>query len=225
MPHLHGLIFDLDGTLIDSAADLRVALNALLAQYGRRSITLAEVKQMVGDGLQVMLQRAFTSTGAPLPDSGRSTIFEDFIDLYQRQTGTPEMLYPLALETIKTYRAKGVKIGLCTNKISIATRKLLKDIGIEPLFDCVAGGDTFPVCKPHPAHVLGVAKAMNVAPQSCVMIGDSHNDIRAAQGVPMVAIAVGHGYGRDIATLGADAMIADFAGLPEALQRLGFTTP
>jgi phosphoglycolate phosphatase len=177
---------------------------------------------MTGDGLRPMLQRAFAATGAPLPERGAQTIFQDFLRFYQNQKASLDQLYPQAIEIIKDFRAAGVKIGLCTNKLYLPTIKLLDEIGIRSSFDFVAGGDTFSVYKPHPGHVLGVAHGLKVPPQNCAMVGDSINDIRAAQAAEIPAIAVAHGYAADTSNLGADAVINGFDELRPALRRLGF---
>ena len=100
--------------------------------------------------------------------------------------------------------------------------RVLKDIGIVHLFDFVAGGDSFSVCKPHRDHVLVVAKGLRLSPESCVMIGDSSNDIKAARGANVSSIAVSHGYSDDVHMLGADRVISGFTELPQALRHLGF---
>jgi len=222
MPQLLGLIFDLDGTLVDSAADLRQALNAVLSTHDRRALTLVEVKEMIGDGLQSLLDKAFKATGAPLAPSSARTLIDDFLKLYQNQKASPDQLYPGAAETLAVFGQRGIKVGLCTNKMYTPTMKLFNDIGISDLFDFVAGSDTFPVYKPHPGHVLGVAKGLKVPPAACVMIGDSTNDIAAARGAGVASIAVSHGYGRDVRRLGADAVIDHFSELSDSLRRLGF---
>ncbi len=222
MTQLLGLIFDLDGTLVDSAADLHHALNAILVAHEHRTVTLDETKSMIGDGMNILLKRAFAATGAPLPERGAQTIFQDFLGFYRNQKAGIDQLYPQVMETIEAFRAAGVKIGLCTNKLYLPTIKLLDEIGIRGLFDFIAGADTFSVYKPHPGHVLGVAHGMKVPPQNCAMIGDSINDIRAAQAAKIPAIAVAHGYADNVATLGADAIIKTFGELAQALGRLGF---
>ena len=222
MTRLLGLIFDLDGTLVDSAADLRQALNALLAAHGRRALLIDEVKNLIGDGMQALLQRAFIATGEAMPPRGESALFDDFLKFYKNQKASKEQLYPDTIETLHGFRGQGIKIGLCTNKLYLPTMKLLDDIGIGSLFDFIAGADTFAVFKPHPGHVLGVAKALKIPPRHCAMVGDSVNDIRAAQGAKMASIAVAHGYGTNVAALGADAIISGFAELPQALRTLGF---
>jgi phosphoglycolate phosphatase len=222
MPQLLGLIFDLDGTLVDSAADLRISVNLLLAQHGRCKVTLDDLKAMIGDGPRVLLQRAFAATGEPLSHDEITPLIRDFIALYQSQPASEDMLYPLAREIISDFRGRQIKIGLCTNKPYVPTLQLLRDIGIGGLFDFVAGSDTFPVFKPDPGHVLGVVKGIGLRPENCVMIGDSGNDIVAARGASVKSIAVSHGYGRDVARLGADAIIGHFEELPIALGKLGF---
>ena len=144
------------------------------------------------------------------------------MSLYQKQASSPEMLYPQAQDTLTAFRKTGVKIGLCTNKFYDPTIQLLQDIGIGHLFNFVAGGDSFSVCKPHRDHVLGVAMGLSLSPKSCVMIGDSSNDIKAARGANIRSIAVRHGYCTNIDELGADTVIANFGELPRALRHLGF---
>jgi phosphoglycolate phosphatase len=221
MPQLLALIFDLDGTLVDSAADLRQAVNAILVAHGRRPVSIAEVKKMVGDGLQTMMQRAFVATGEPITPQMEATVFQDFLSAYQNQQASPDQLYPQVRETLTAFRLRNIKIGLCTNKLYQPTLRLLDDIGITGLFDFVAGCDTFSVYKPDPGHVLGVARGLKTPTQNCAMIGDSANDIRAAKGAGVASIAVSHGYG-DASALGADAVIAGFIELPAALRSLGF---
>lgn len=221
---LLGLIFDLDGTLMDSAADLRVALNKLLAAHGRRAVTLDEVKSMVGDGLRRMMTRAFTATGEALSDAAETTAMQDLMRIYQTQRAVPEMLYPLARETISLFRKQGVKIGLCTNKLYIPTVRLMDDLRMTQMFDAIGGGDSYPVCKPHPGHVLGVIGDLGGLPaEACAMVGDSRNDILAAKSAGVASVAVAHGYGAGVAELEPDAVIPGFAELPQILQTLGFS--
>jgi phosphoglycolate phosphatase len=222
MPRLQGLIFDLDGTLLDSAPDLRQALNMMLKDHGRRALTLDEVKSMTGDGMLPMMERAFAATGAPLPASESYARFQGFITHYRILKPDPAQIYPHAGEMLERYHAAGVKLGICTNKQEEATMRLLKDLDLARHFTFIAGGDTFPVHKPNPGHVLGVMEKLQVATEDCVMIGDGSNDVRAAQGAGIPCILVTHGYGVDVEELGADSMIGSLRELPEALAKLGF---
>lgn len=225
MPQLLGLIFDLEGTLINSAADVRQSLNRLLAAHGRRPVTMPEIKDHIGGGLQSLLHHAFAITGKPLSDRAEQTAYRDLLTLYRTQKPSADQLYPQTRETLAAFHKKQIKIGLCTNRPYQSAAKLLDEIGIAGLFDFVAGFDTFPVCKPHPGHVLGVAKGFGISPQNCAMIGDSPNDMLSARGAGVACIAVSHGYSIDAKALGADAVISGFAELPQTLRTLGFDFP
>ena len=222
MPHLQGLIFDLDGTLLDSAPDLRQALNAVLDEHKRRPLTLEEVKAMTGDGMLPMLDRAFAVTGGPAPGLNSYALFQEFIKYYRSLAADCEQIYPHVRETLVHYHGKGVKLGVCTNKQEAATLRILEELGLNGYFTFVAGGDTFPVHKPHPDHVKGVIERFGVPPANCAMVGDGSNDVRAAQGAGIPCIVVMHGYTEDYAQLGADKLIGGFRELPPALETLGF---
>jgi phosphoglycolate phosphatase len=222
MPQLQGLIFDLDGTLVDSAPDIRQALNATLAQHGRRELSLHEVKAMVGDGMMPLIDRAFAATGGKPNDFNAYQSFQAFIAHYRNLKADPSQLYPVARETIEHYHDAGVKLGICTNKQEAATLRLLEELGVRRFFGFVAGGDTFTTHKPHPDHVKGVIEKLKVSAANCAMVGDGLNDVRAAQGAGIPCIVVMHGYTEDYAALGADKLIKGFADLPDALSVLGF---
>jgi phosphoglycolate phosphatase len=222
MPKLQGLIFDLDGTLIDSAPDLCQAMNKILAENGRRPVTLDEVKSFVGDGMLTMMQRALAATGNPLPDNETFRIFQKFVGYYRDLPAAQEQIYPHVRETLENFIAKGVKLGLCTNKQETATKRLLKDLDMARYFTFVAGGDTFALHKPHPDHVKGVVEKMGVPALGCVMVGDSVNDVSSAKGNDIPCLIVTHGYGFEVEELGAAALIEGIDQLPAALQGIGF---
>ncbi len=222
MPLLQGLIFDLDGTLLDSAPDLRQALNRTLKAHGRRDITLDEVKSMVGDGMLPMLGRAFAATGEGISDSDSYTRFQEFIAHYRAQKPDPSQLYPHVVETLETFQSAGVKVGICTNKQGAATIQLLEQLNLTRYFTFVAGGDTFQVHKPNPGHVTGVIEKLGVPASGCVMIGDSRNDVAAAHGAGIPCFVVTHGYGQDFESLGATALISGFQELLQMLTSQGF---
>lgn len=223
MPKLEGLIFDLDGTLVDSAPDIRHALNRTLTEQGRRNLTLDEVKSMVGDGLLITLKRAFEATGTSIGDDESYGLFQGFVAHYRGQKADLAQIYPLVRETLAGFQNRRIKLGLCTNKQEAATHKILDELGLSRYFGFVAGGDTFPVHKPHPDHVKGVVAALGASPAGCVMIGDSTNDVQAAKGASLACLVVTHGYGLDVQAMGADGLIDSFADLDAALQRLGFS--
>lgn len=219
---LRGVIFDLDGTLVDSAPDLRNALNQFLAERGRRSLTLAETKAAIGDGAVKLVERAFRLTGDcpagdALLDEARA-----YISIYRNIVADPSQLYPDVVNTLNVLQQKSIALGLCTNKPEGATRKLLDELLITPYFSGIAGGDTFPTHKPDPAHLLGVITQMGLTPTGCAMVGDSPNDLVAAHGLQVPCIMVDYGYGADVRDLPAEATISGMGELPAALSALGF---
>jgi phosphoglycolate phosphatase len=222
MPVLQALIFDLDGTLVDSVPDLRQALNAMLRDQGRRELTLDETKAMTGDGMMPMIERAYAATGGVPPGLNSYASFQGFIKHYRSLTPDPAQVYPKAREMLARYHGMGVKLGVCTNKQEAATAQILEQLGLKRYFAFIAGGDTFPVHKPHPGHVQGVLEKLDVAPAHGAMIGDGPNDVLSAHGAGVACIVVTHGYGADYERLGADKLIGGFDELPAALGELGF---
>lgn len=219
---LRGVIFDLDGTLVDSAPDLRNALNAFLAARNRRPLTLAETKAAIGDGAVKLVERALRLTGdCPTGD----TLLDEtraYIAIYRTIVADPSQLYPDVLTTLMALRQKSIALGLCTNKPESATRKLLDELALAPYFSGVAGGDTFPTHKPDPAHLHGVITQMGLTPDGCVMVGDSPNDLAAAHGLQVPCILVDYGYAANVRDLPAEATISRMGDLPAALSALGF---
>jgi phosphoglycolate phosphatase len=217
---LAGLVFDLDGTLIDSAPDTRNALNAFLVERNRRFVTLEETKQALGDGAVKLVERIFRLTGDCPPD-----IMADvraYITIYNTIKADPIQIYPDVVTTLRAFKKRNIPLGLCTNKPESATLKLLDELELRPYFAAIAGGDSFPVHKPDPAHLMGVIEQMGITPQGCVMIGDSPNDMVAAHGLGIPCILVDYGYGFDVSVLPAEAVISSMADLPKTLMRLGF---
>lgn len=221
MPKLMGLIFDLDGTLLDSAPDLRNALNCMLKQHGRREVSLNEIKTMVGDGMLTMVQRALAATGGAEPNA-EMNYFKDFISYYRNIDPDPSQIYPNAREMLEKYFNAGVKLGMCTNKQAAMTNKILGELDLLHYFEFVAGGDTFIAHKPNPDHMYGVISALDVPRENCVMVGDSKNDVIASHGAGIPCIVAKLGYSADWESLGADKLISGFADLPDALSELGF---
>jgi phosphoglycolate phosphatase len=222
MPRLQGLIFDLDGTLLDSAPDLRQAMNLMLAQHSRRPLTLDEVKSMIGDGAVAFVKRAFVATGDPMTGDELPYV-QQYIGYYRNIKADPSQIYPHVAPLLEKYFHAGVKLGVCTNKQEAASYRVLEQLGLRRYFEFIAGGDTFPVHKPNPEHLHGVITALDVPRENCVFVGDGINDVRVAKNVGIPCVVVTHGYGRENAEdLGADGVIAGFDELPQALDKLGF---
>lgn len=219
----HGLVLDLDGTLIDSAPDLHAATNLLLAEAGRPPLSLPAVTAMIGDGVATLIERAFAATGAPPAAADMPRLTRRFLDAYQdpaREHLT--RAYPGVAETLDRLRAAGLRLAVCTNKIEAAAVAALREVGLADLLDAIVGSDTVPARKPDPAHVRAALDRIGVAPDRAAMVGDGPNDVAAARAAGLPVLLVSYGYGRaPVAALGADRVIERFADLPAALDTLG----
>jgi phosphoglycolate phosphatase len=224
MPKLQGLLFDLDGTLLDSAPDLRQGVNKLLADHDRRPLSLDEVKAMTGDGAMALVERAFAATGGPL-EGDFFPYVQAFIQHYRNVPPDPAQIFPQGRETLELFSKAGVKLGICTNKPSLATTKILDALDLSRYFGCIAGGDTYPVHKPHPDHLLKTIETLGVSPEGCVFVGDGPNDVVAARAAGLPSVVMMHGYCDRVEELEADRMIAGFDQLPDVLRHMGFSWP
>lgn len=215
------LVFDFDGTLIDSAPDIALALNRLLAQEGRASLSLSTVHGFIGDGAARLVERAFAATGTPLSAEGLAAMTARYLEIYGALPADPACLYPGVVDTLAALQAAGHRLGLCTNKPEAISHDLLAELGLARFFTAVAGGDTVAQRKPHPAPLLWVMDRLGADIVGTVMIGDNANDVAAARGAGVRAVAVAYGYPRmELDQLGADLVIDRFADLPSALDRL-----
>mgnify|MGYP001161016501 FL=1 len=214
------LVFDLDGTLINSAPDLTAALNKVLTEAAREPVTLHQVTQMIGDGVAKLVERGFAATGGAPGDPGHQ--LDRFHHHYNNATADLTELYPGVLETLHTLADAGHRMALCTNKPAEPTAAVLDAFGLANFFEAVAGGDTFPVRKPSPGHLLGLLQQMDADAEHAVMIGDSPNDVQVALNAAVPVIAVSYGYRRVPAEeMGADILIDHFQQVPKALRQLG----
>jgi len=221
MPQLQAVIFDLDGTLIDSAPDITVAVNKLLTRYGRPTIGVEQVRGMVGDGAPILLRRAFAATGAGIDPAAAPEVYDTFLDYYENQPSSPDSIFPGVPETLDLLLKRGLRLGLCTNKPERVTTEVLAQLDLARFFQAVAGGDTLSVRKPDGGHVAWVMEQLGAGAGSAVMVGDNHNDIAAARGAGIPVIAVSYGYPHiPTAEMGADAIIDHFTELPAMLDTL-----
>ena len=219
------LICDLDGTLIDSAPDLTAAVGDLLAEAGRVPLSEAAVRRMVGDGVAKLVERALAASGG-VPDArALAGLVARYMAFYETRMTELTGPYPGAVEILTNLKGAGWRLAVCTNKPEGPSRRILSALGLDALFEAVAGGDTFAVKKPDPGHVRGLLDILGAVPGEAVMLGDSLNDVLAARGAGMPVIAFASGYGPVPAQdLGADALIATFAELPAALAHLTGTS-
>ncbi|MBL6456559.1 phosphoglycolate phosphatase [Belnapia sp. T6] len=209
-------LFDLDGTLVDSAPDIHAALDRLMARLGRPGFARAEVIGMIGDGVRVLVERALAARGLPFDPAA----LESFSADYTVRAAEATALFPGIAETLAGLEAAGWRLAVCTNKPAAATAALLGALGLSGRFAAVGGGDSFPVRKPDPGHLLGTLAAAGGGTDRAVMIGDHRNDILAARGAGVPSLFAGWGYGRPEMAEGAAAVIDSPAALLPALLAL-----
>ena len=220
------LIFDLDGTLVDTAPDLAGAMNAVLAAHGRPEVPLHEVRHMVGRGARKLIERGFAVTGAAADEAALDGHVAAFIEHYAAHIADGSAPFPGAREALAQLRADGHMLGVCTNKPEALTHLLLDRLGLSPHFSAILGADTLPVRKPDPRHLMETIVRAGGHPKRAGMIGDSRIDARApkAAGVKLVIFTFGYS-AFDPATFGADALLHGYDELPAALARIAATLP
>ncbi len=210
------LLLDLDGTLVDSVPDLTSALNRLMARRSLAPFTAAETTRLVGDGVAKLVERAFAARGI-VPDSGAVA---EFSADYGAHAAVATRLFPGVKETLTVLARDGWRLGVCTNKPEAASHEVLAAMGIAPLIAAVGGGDSFPVRKPDPKHLLATLEQAGGVVGQAVMCGDHANDVAAAQGAGLPCIFAGWGYGTPEMAKGATAIARDMPSMAVIARRL-----
>lgn len=203
-------LFDLDGTLVDSAPSITRALNLALGT----ALGVETVRALIGDGAAVLVERALRVAGLPAEPAA----LPRFLRVYAEEGSRGTAALPGAEALLRALRAEGWALGLVTNKPTHHTMQILDDFGWTGLFGVIVAGDTLPQRKPAPEPLWAALRALGAAPHAAVMVGDSANDARAARaaGVPVVLVRGGYSV-EDLNTLGAD-LVAE--GLPELFYAL-----
>ena len=212
------IVFDLDGTLIDTAPDLVESLNHTIAARDLTPVSYEDLTHLVGQGARVMIQRAFALRGAPLAEDEIPALLDRFIAHYEAGMPGKSKPYPGLVEALDRLKAAGYKMAVCTNKMERLAIPLLERLDLTRYFSAIAGGDTFAFRKPDPAHILATAELAVGRAGKILMIGDSVNDILAARNGDIPSIAVPFGYSDvPVETLGASHVIGHFDELTVAL--------
>jgi phosphoglycolate phosphatase len=220
------VIFDLDGTLIDSAADVASILNRLLAEAGIAGFALGEVEGFMGDGVRALIAKAFAARQARVADAALDGLRDRFLDLYCEQPVERTKVYPHAFEVLADLRRQGLRVGVCTNKSERPAQLILERLGFFAHVGALVAGDSGFGQKPEAGPLLACAARLGVKPEEVVYVGDHPVDVAAGRAAGMAVVAAAFGYSADIAAeLGADAVIADLSELPAAMARLAGRVP
>jgi phosphoglycolate phosphatase len=219
---LDAVVFDLDGTLVDTAPDLHAHLNEMLAELGRPGFVLEDVRPMIGDGARMLLQRGLDASGGMPEGVDLEALFREFLRRYTARPQRFGAVFDGVADALGSLAAQGVKLGVCTNKPQAPTDRLLAELDLARHFPVVIGGDSLTVRKPDPGHLLAVLDRLGAAPGRAVLVGDSANDVQAAAAIGVPCILVSFGYTRTPArALGAAQVIDHMSELPGALASLG----
>jgi phosphoglycolate phosphatase len=203
------VIIDLDGTLLDTAADLAAATNLMMIELGREPLPQATVASYIGKGVEVLVHRALGGSLDARVDHDLHTRGHDaFMRHYQVENGRHSRPYDGVVEGVAAMRAKGLRLACVTNKPKSFADPLLEHFGLAQCFELIVGGDSLPLRKPDPMPMLHVAQRFEIDPLEIVAIGDSLNDALAARaaGMPVFAVPYGYNEGRDVRTLDVDAV-------------------
>jgi phosphoglycolate phosphatase len=212
------VIYDLDGTLIDSAKDMQVAVSRVLADHRLPAVTEDDVRIFMGQGSKVTMGKAFAKYGKALDDEALTAATREFVKYYEADPISHTTAFAGVAEVVARFSRLGLKQGVCTNKFETPSRTILEHLKLMPPISHVAGADTFPVRKPDPRHILMLLERMGSDPRRAVMIGDSIHDVEAGHGAGLPAILVSWGYTvKPASELGANAVIERFDALPAAL--------
>jgi len=210
---MRAVVFDLDGTLIDSLPDIATAVNRVLGWRGLLPLPAREIEGMIGDGAKVLLDRALAARGVV---AGAADM-DVFMDWYTEHGADETRPYPGVVEALAALRRAGHRLGVCTNKPAAAAREILASLGLDAFFDAVTGGDSTPYRKPDPRHLAATLAALGA--QEAVMVGDHFNDMAAAKGCGIPGIFAAWGYG----TAAADYVAQNAFELPGLVAGLGLT--
>lgn len=216
------ILFDLDGTLVDTAPDLAAATDFALQRAGRPAIGLEAVRAMVGDGARALIEKGFRASGGmPEPEAFEAAM-ADFMAYYGKHLADTSRPFPGVVTCLAGLAERGYALAVCTNKPEGFSHSILGQLGLAGFFGAVVGGDSLPVRKPDPGHLHGTLERLGGPHDWAAMVGDSANDVNAAAAAGLPCVVVSFGYTTvPAAELGGQRLINHFSELPDALVALG----
>lgn len=217
---VRAILFDLDGTLLDTAPDMVGALNALLQEHGRAPLPYEAVRSAVSHGAARVVKCGFPEA-AP---AAAAALQARFLEIYRGALSRGTRLFPGMPQVLQTLAARHLKTGIVTNKPAWLTEPLLEELGLRPSFACVVSGDTLAERKPSPLPLLHAAELVAAAPGECIYVGDAERDVQAAHAAGMQALVANYGYieaHEDAAAWAGDGYLASALDLLEWLDSSG----
>jgi len=221
MEKLEAILFDLEGTLLDSTYDIRQGVNLMLKDQDRPPLSLEQVKSFIGEGMMELCRRSLEATGG-VPTDDLYPFVQKLITHYRAVRPDPQQIYPHVRDFLEQFKKLNIKMGICTNKNEAATLAILEELDLLRYFGFVAGGDTYTVHKPHPGHLQGVLDALGTTAKQSVFVGDGPNDVAASVRADMNCIIVTHGSKTELDDMDFPTVITEFDELLEAVKGLGY---
>ncbi len=217
----YSVIFDLDGTLVDTAPDLCHALNHVLENAGKAPVTLDVMRSFVGQGARKMIEQGLIESGIDPDPAHFEGYIQQFLAYYRTNIAVESKPFPGVIDAIETLRGEGVKCAVCTNKSEALSLQLLEHLDLMHLFSAVLGSDSVPAYKPDPGHLLSTIARINGDPQKSLMVGDSITDVKTARAANIPIIVVDFGYTKiKPADLGGDHLMSHYDELGDATRKL-----
>ena len=219
MPSPPLVVFDLDGTLAETAGDLIATLNIILAQDDVPPIAVGQARVLLGSGARALIERGYASAGRSIEKPALERRFREFLAHYEAHICEHSHLYPGVVAALDRLQGAGYALAVCTNKIEAPSVKLLRALGVEGRFAAICGQDTFAMCKPDPQALLLTIDRAGGAAEHSVMVGDSITDIATAKAAAIPVVAVDFGYtDKPVVELGPDRVISHFDQLFDAVR-------
>ena len=216
------IVWDLDGTLVDSAPDLASALNTVLDLRGFFTLSITEVRAMIGNGVPKLVERGFNAVGVRPDPAQLDELVALFVKEYKKCATDNTRPYPGIVEALQEIHSMNIPMGVCTNKPEAFTRQILEGLGLSSYFGSVVGGDSTSARKPDPEPVLACLRGLVSEPASSLMIGDSVHDVHAANAAGVTVGVVPWGYrSAPVEELGADFVLSDATKLPGMIREAG----
>jgi phosphoglycolate phosphatase len=215
------VLFDLDGTLVDTAPDLVGTLNVILAREGVPPVEYQAARNMVGGGARLLIERGLKASGRALPEHRVDRLVRDFIDHYAEHIAEQSRPFPGVEAALDRLAANGCRLAVCTNKLEWLSVRLLDALALSRRFAAICGADTFGLQKPNPDFLLRTIERAGGRGGAAVMVGDSVNDIAPARAAAIPVVAVDFGYSETpVENFGPNRVIASYSELPEAVFAL-----